>query len=148
MAKKGKKLTGKALAAARKNIKKAQAAIKRKTGGSKPKSRSQSKKGSKRSGSSTMAKKKSGGRKGTSLKTRAIKFGAGAGIAVVVSLIANALRRNEVNAAAPILDAAAGLGIEGQVGTAIVRTVAPLVRNGGFRLGNGNGSQMLALEGA
>lgn len=123
-----------------------------KSRGSKPKSRSQSRKGSKRSGSSTMAKKKGGGRKGTSLKTRAIKFGAGAGIAVVISIIANALRRQEVNAVTPILDAAAGLGVEGQIGTTIVRTVAPLIQRSGFSLNggtrNGAGAQMMALEGA
>lgn len=102
---------------------------------------------SKTSRSSTMAKNKGGSRKGTSMKTRLVKFGAGAGIAVVISIIANALRRNEINAAAPIIDAAAGIGIEGQVGTAIVRTVAPLLR-GGFNLNGGSRNGNMALEGA
>jgi len=93
-----------------------------------------------------MAKKKGGSRKGTSMKTRLVKFGAGAGIAVAVSIVANALRRNEINAAAPILDAAAGIGIEGQVGTAIVRTIAPMLR--GISLGGGGGNGNMALEGA
>lgn len=97
-----------------------------------------------------MAKKGRSTKRGTSLKTRAIKFGAGAGIAVVISIIANALRRQEVNAVTPILDAAAGLGVEGQIGTTVVRTVAPLIQRGGFSLNGAtrNGSQMMALEGA
>jgi len=105
------------------------------------KSRSSSKK--------SVAAKKSGGRKGTSMKTRLIKFGAGAGIGALIAIVATALRRQEINAAAPIIDAAAGTGVEGQVGTAIMRVGVPLItrafRGNGF---SGNGGNSMVEGGA
>jgi len=98
---------------------------------------------SKSSRKSTVVKK-SGGRKGTSMKTRLIKFGAGAGIGALIAIVAQFARRQEINAAAPIIDAAAGTGVEGQVGTAVMRVVVPLITRG-FR-GNGfsgNGNSMM-----
>jgi len=94
----------------------------------------------------SVAAKKSGGRKGASLKTRLIKFGAGAGIGALIAIVATAARRQEINAAAPIIDAAAGTGVEGQVGTAIMRVGVPLITRALRGNGNGfggNGSQMM-----
>ncbi len=95
---------------------------------------------------SPVAAKRSGSRKGASLKTRLVKFGAGAGIGALLALIATAAKRQEINAAAPIIDAAAGTGVEGQIGTAIMRTVVPLITRG-FRNGNTSNGNMM-LEGA
>jgi len=97
-----------------------------------------------RSSSKKSVAKKSNSRKGTSMKTRLVKFGAGAGIGALIAILATALRRQEINAAAPIIDAAAGVGVEGQVGTAIMRVGVPLITRA-FRGGNGigNGNQML-----
>jgi len=96
---------------------------------------------------STMVKK-SGSRKGTSMKTRLVKFGAGAGIGALIAILATALRRQEINAAAPIIDAAAGVGVEGQVGTAIMRVGVPLITRAFRGNGIGNGSNQMMLEGA
>lgn len=117
-------------------------AVKRRT----TKRRNPTKKKTTRRKSSSSSKKTVVNRKGASMKTRLVKFGAGAGIATVIAAIAIALKRTEINAAAPILDAAAGTGVEGQIGTAIVRTVMPLITNG-LKL-NGNSMNGLAVNGA
>ena len=63
------------------------------------------------------------------MKTRLVKFGAGAGIGAVVALIATAARRQEINAAAPVIDAFAGTGVEGQIGTAVMSFYNKFFRN-------------------
>jgi len=100
---------------------------------------------SKNTRNKTVAKKNSS-RKGTSMKTRLVKFGAGAGIGALIAILATALRRQEINATAPIIDAAAGVGVEGQVGTAIMRVGVPLITRA-FR-GNGNGMNSMGEGGA
>lgn len=130
-----KQLLGKSGKAVKKRVTKSRKSTTKKTKRTKSKSTRKS----------TVAKK-GGSRKGTSLKTRLVKFGAGAGIGALVAILATFAKRQEVNAVAPIIDAAAGTGVEGQVGTAIMRTVVPLITRS-FRGGNGGNGQM-SLEGA
>jgi len=134
-----KQLLGRGKKAVKRRVTKTRKSAPRKT--KRPKSKTTKRK--------TVAAKKSGGRKGTSLKTRLIKFGAGAGIGALIAIVATAARRQEINAAAPIIDAAAGTGVEGQVGTAIMRVGVPLITRAlrGNGLG-GNGSQTMMEGGA
>lgn len=84
---------------------------------------------------------KKGGTKGM---TRLKKFLIGLGVGAGVSTVAGLVRVPEIEAAGPIIDAAAGAGVEGQLGTALPRIVRILIA----RSGGGNGGNGLALEGA
>jgi len=82
---------------------------------------------------------------GTKAMTRFKKFLLGFGIGAAVSTVAGLVRVPEVESAGPIIDALAGAGVEGQVGTAIPRLIRQVVlRSNGF----GGGTNGLALEGA
>lgn len=130
-----RKLTGKALAAARRNIKKAQAARRRKSSSTSKRSK----------GSKKMAGKKGGKKGGTSGMTRTKKFLIGLGVGTAVSTVATLARTPEIESSGPVIDALVGGGVEAQIGTAVPRLIRQLVlRSGGF----GNGGNGLALEGA
>lgn len=133
----GRKLKGKALAAARKNIKKAQAALRRKG------SSSNRSKGSSRS--NPMAKTKT--KQGVKVQTRLKKFLIGLGSGAAVSTTAGITRIPEIEAAAPVVVALAGGGVEGQLGAAIPRIIRVLLARGGISL-NGGRNGALSLEGA
>lgn len=133
----GGKLKGKALAAARKNIKKAQAALRRKG------SSSNRSKGSK--GSNKMAGQKT--KQGVKVQTRLKKFLIGFGSGAAISTTAGVTRIPELEAAAPVVVALAGGGVEGQLGAAVPRIIRVLLARGGISF-NGGGNGGLSLEGA
>jgi len=93
----------------------------------------------------TVAKKKGGGKKGTSGMTRIKKVLLGLGVGVAVSTAAGLTRQPGIEAAGPIVDALAGGGWEAQVGTAIPRLIRTVLAQSGS-LNGGNGG--MALEGA
>jgi len=142
----------KQIAAAKRNIKKAQAALKKKFRGSTKKRKSSSR--STRSSRSPMARSKSRTKRGFNVKNAAKKFGIGAGIGILFSLGAAALRSmgqsraaQFVEPIAPVVDAFAGAGVEGQIGTIAVRSASNFIARRGFNSSNGT-SQLSTMEGA
>ena len=139
---------GRAMKAEFKKLKKGSrsTANKSKKGRSKP--RSKKNKSNKTSKKKNPSNKSVAGKKGgTKGMTRLKKFLIGLGVGVTVSTIAGAVRIPEVESAGPVIDALAGAGVEGQLGTALPRIIRVIASRGGLSLG-GNGNGSLALEGA
>jgi len=138
------KAFGKAMKAEFKKLK----GNKRSTPNKSKKSRSKppkaAKKTTKQNKKNKSSSKSMAGKKGTSGMTRIKKLLLGIGIGAAVSTVAAFSRQPAIEAAGPIIDAAVGAGVEGQVGTAIPR----LIRTFLLTNGSNGGSSNLSLEGA
>jgi len=96
----------------------------------------------------TNKKSLAGKKNGVSGMTRLKKFLIGLGVGTTVSTIAAVSRVREIEGAAPIIDAAVGVGVEGQLGTAVPRLIRQILLRTGFSFNGGNGGNGIANEGA
>jgi len=143
------KAFGKAMKAEFKKLKKSSRSNPNKSKKGRSKPRSTAKKSNKTSKNKKPSSKSVAGKKGgTKGMTRLKRFLIGLGVGVTVSTIASFARTPELESAGPVIDALAGAGVEGQLGTALPRVIRVIAQRGGLSFGgNGNGNG-LALEGA
>jgi len=79
--------------------------------------------------------------------TRFKKFLLGVGVGTAVSTAASVTKVREIEFVGPMVDAAVGGGVEGQLGVAIPKLIRAVLLRTGFGNGNGIGSA-ISTEGA
>jgi len=143
------KAFGRAMKAEFKKLKKSGRSNPKKSNKARSKPKSKTKKSNKTSKKKNPGNKSVAGKKGgTKGMTRLKRFLIGLGVGVTVSTVAGLARTPEIESAGPVIDALAGAGVEGQLGTALPRIIRVIAARGGLSLGGNGGNGNLALEGA